>query len=90
MRAVVGLAALLMAAPAFAQQPQPPFPDKTFTLTVTAAEQAAWGQVAGALDQCVAAGTLRGDVKQCQLLAPFLAQWAERVAKASPEPPQNK
>ncbi len=77
MRIAIGLAMLLAVSGARAAE---------ITMKVTDADQAAFGNLAGAVDACVAGLQLRGDAAMCKAIAAFASDFGGRVKAAVPAP----
>jgi hypothetical protein len=51
-------------------------------ITITDQEFNAWSQVPALMDRCIGAAVLTRDFGNCQMLAPFLSAFAEKVGNA--------
>jgi hypothetical protein len=75
--AAVGIISLAFVAPAVAAE---------VTVKVSDQDQQAFGNLPGAVDQCVAGLQLRGDAQVCKLIAAFVTEFGAKV-KAAASPP---
>lgn len=75
---VLSLAIGVMISPACAADRQ---------ITISDQEFNAWSQVPSLMDRCIGAAVLTRDFGNCQMLAPFLSAFAEKVGQARAAPP---
>ncbi len=76
MRRILAVVALAAAGPAFAGE---------ITVKVSDADQAAFGNLPGAVDACVAGLQLRGDAAVCKAIAAFANEFGAKVKAAVPQ-----